>query len=364
MLLLATASPAAAQTEECDRLRQEIASAGRPDSERAAQFVRALQRQRIELARTQAYADQIGCSHGWSIFGSDAPPQCDSIQAQIERMNGNLSGLQQQIAGLQGGDQGRQAALSEQYRASCSPDYSNEIDPNGLSGDMRQGFDDGDAQPGEGRARRGGSKAICVRTCDGGFFPLSFSASQRDMSGLQSLCTALCPNTEAKLYTTSDTDDVGAAVSIDGASYKDLPNAFRYQKTFDAACSCKPANKTWVEALADAEKLLSKGGSSDVTVTTKMSDDMARPVAAPAPGGKKKGFNKADIKALLDAQKAAEGALGAVGAQAPTASGDSAGIGRDAGAKDNVVKTSEGEVKTLPGPGGASRRVRKVGPAL
>jgi Protein of unknown function (DUF2865) len=367
-ILASLSLPAAAQSYDCERLRQEMASASRPDPQRTGQSVRELQRQRIQLSRTQAYADQIGCKRGFLIFGGGGPPQCDGILAQIDRMTNNVDALQQQVTQGDAGDAGREAALLDQYRTYCRTDPSAQ-NSDELPGDpMRPGLGNDDAdQPSEGGVRRYG-KAVCVRTCDGGFFPLSFAPAQRDTSGLQSLCTALCPNTEVKLYTTPDMDNVGAAVSIDGASYSDLPNAFKYQKSFDPTCSCKPPNKSWVEALADAEKLLDQDHAKDVLVTAKMSDDMARPVAStPAalpPGKGKKSFDKAQIKAILDAQAAAEGALGAVGAQAPTAGTESAGIANERGGGGRVVKTDEGEVKTVAGPDGAKRRVRVVGPAL
>lgn len=357
------AVPAWAQSYDCDRLRQEIASAGRPDPLRGGQFARAAERQRKELSRTQAYADQIGCSRGFSFFGN--PPQCDEIESQVDRMTANLNALEQQISQQGEGDSTRVAALTEQYRAACgaNPGDATESD----SDTMRPGFANGDDGPSESEGVRRYAKVICVRTCDGGFFPLSFAPAERSTAGLQNLCTALCPNTEVKLYTTPDLDNVGASVSIDGGAYRDLPAAFKYQKSFDASCSCKPPNKSWVEALADAERLLDKSNTKDVTVTAKMSEDMSHPAAPAAPAQaqtRKKGFSKAEIKAVLDAQAAAESALGAVGAQAPTATTDSAGIAADAGASDRVLKSSEGVVTTLPGPGGANRRVRRVGPAL
>ncbi len=367
LVLASLSRPAVAQSYDCERLRQEMAAASRPDPQRTAQSVRELQRQRVQLSRTQAYADQIGCRRGFLIFGGSGPPQCDGILDQIDRMTNNVDALQQQVSPSDTGDVGRQAALLEQYRAYCRTDPTVQNSEEFFGDTMRPGFDNGEDEQSGGGVRRYG-KAVCVRTCDGGFFPLSFAPAQRDTAGLQSLCTALCPNTEVKLYTTPDMDNIGAAVSTDGAAYSDLPNAFKYEKSFDPTCSCKPAGKSWVEALADAEKLLDQDHAKDVTVTAKMSDDMARPVTAPpavTPTGKsKKNFDKAQIKAILDAQAAAEGALGAVGAQAPTASTESAGIANDAGQGGHVVKTDEGQVRTVAGPDGAKRRVRIVGPAL
>ena len=55
-----------------------------------------------------------------------------------------------------------------------------------------------DPNPGEARA---GSKAVCVRSCDGGFFPVSYSASSGRLDGLEDMCRALCPNADVSLYT-------------------------------------------------------------------------------------------------------------------------------------------------------------------
>ena len=39
----------------------------------------------------------------------------------------------------------------------------------------------------------GGSLALCVRQCDGGFFPVSYAAQRHNLDELQDLCKALCP---------------------------------------------------------------------------------------------------------------------------------------------------------------------------
>ena len=365
LAVMAPVTSTLAQTEDCEGLRQQLQQAGRGDSGRAMQFQRAAQRQRSELARTQSYADQIGCGRSFSIFGSDTPPQCDALEGQIERMTNNLHSLEGQATAMAGDDEARQGALAQRYQAYCavSPSQSDGsgTDPGAIGDGMRPGLDDTDPnaeQPEDGQ-RRGG-KAVCVRTCDGGFFPLNYSGAQRDSASLQNLCSALCPNTEAKLYTVPDLDKIGDAVSTTGAPYTDLKAAFKFQKSFDPTCTCKPPNKSWVEALADAERLLDKD-TGDVTVTSRMSDDMARPTSAAQQPGKRKP-NKADRKAALDKQAAAESVLGAVGAQAPTASRDSAGIVTAVETGSRTMKTGEGDVRTLPGPSGTNRRVRIIEP--
>jgi hypothetical protein len=43
----------------------------------------------------------------------------------------------------------------------------------------------------------GGSYHVCVRACDGGFFPVPYVG---DRDSLTEICQALCPNAETQLY--------------------------------------------------------------------------------------------------------------------------------------------------------------------
>ena len=60
------------------------------------------------------------------------------------------------------------------------------------------------------------SWTICVRRCDGGFFPITYTARRVALDDLNALCKALCPNAEAELYTKGAWRDISTAVSING----------------------------------------------------------------------------------------------------------------------------------------------------
>ena len=138
--------------------------------------------------------------------------------------------------------------------------------------------------------------------------------------------------------------------------------AFKFQKSFDPTCTCKPPNKSWVEALADAEKLLDRAASKDVTVTAKMSDEMARPVDCRADAGKAANFGKEEeLRQGADQGHARRAGRGRRRARRGRGSGANRqqGIGRDRqrrGSGRHVVKTDEGQVKT-----GARRRTALSG---
>ena len=137
--------------------------------------------------------------------------------------------------------------------------------------------------PEESGPRRG-SKAVCVRTCDGFFFPVSYNAFGQNPDRLADLCRAQCPNVDTEVFTYSPSRDITEAVSINGTPYSSLANALRYRRTFDPACTCRPPDKSWAETLAPAERLVS-GGRRDVIVTPEKAEEMSRPRQQPPARG-------------------------------------------------------------------------------
>lgn len=77
----------------------------------------------------------------------------------------------------------------------------------------------------------GPSKAFCVRTCDGQFFPVD---AHPGMSVAEA-CRAFCPASQTQIYTGGKIDD---AVAHNGTRYADLPKAFVYRKQLIAGCTC------------------------------------------------------------------------------------------------------------------------------
>ncbi|KAA2242048.1 DUF2865 domain-containing protein [Salinarimonas soli] len=83
-------------------------------------------------------------------------------------------------------------------------------------------------------------RSVCVRLCDGYFFPLGNLASDRDRPLHQASCEAACPQAEMALFTLPrGSADIGAARGSDGRPYRSLPQAFAHQSRRPAACSCQ-----------------------------------------------------------------------------------------------------------------------------
>ena len=268
-----------AQGLDCARLQQQIAQSDRGGGGRYAQAAR---RQAGELARTQAYAHQLGCD-GFSFFGGN--PQCGGINARISQMQANLAQLQ----GARGGGQ-----LVARYNAYCRGGQA----PPQPRGFFESIFGSGQTQPppppppaavatpdghsdDDGPRAHGGAQAVCVRTCDGGFFPLSISA-RHSASDLTEMCQALCPGTETAVYTRNPDSEIKTAVGLDGKPYMDLQNALHFQKSVTPSCSCRPAGKSWAETLANAEQVLDNTRKGDIMVTPEKSAELSRPKGDPA----------------------------------------------------------------------------------
>jgi hypothetical protein len=333
---------AAAQSVDCGRLQQQIAASGGGD-----RYAGAARKQSAELSRTTAYAHQLGCDRQqFLFFGGSPPPQCGALNARIGQMQANLGQLQAAGGGgarndliarfnayCRGGQQS--AALQQQprQRGFFESLFGGQEDPRQAAppADMPPGgSEDGAADDGDGVNAHGGSQAVCVRTCDGGFFPMNMSA-RHNQETLNEMCTALCPGTQAAVYTRNPDSEIKTAVSLDGTPYMDLPNALKFQKSFDSACTCRPADKTWAEALIGAENALGSQRKGDIMVTPEKAAELSRPKLDPKTRA-----------ALINAP-----ATPAAGQTATAADAKPADQGSD-----------------VAGPDGTTRRVRTVGPKL
>ena len=356
LALVAGVSAADAQGIDCSRLQAQIASMGTGDPSLVARYGDAARKQQYELERTQSYAQSIGCGNRqFLFFGSAPPPQCGGLEAQIQRMKGNLATLQAQTRTA--ADGGR-SDLIARYNAACRGDQRQRGSflENLFGGDRPQSNLADPNMPPVDDTPRSGSKAVCVRTCDGGFFPVSFSARKGGLGGLEELCHALCPNADTRLYTYPPSGDIEQAVGADGAPYKSLPNALKFRTKFDPTCTCKPADKTWVQALADAENLL--GGPKGDIVSQKRADEMSRA----APTGPKPKPVPAKVSPQSDAADPTLAQEAAANAQSPTASTESAGIAAGAARTAKTFGLKDGQTHEEPAPNGGKRKVRVIGP--
>lgn len=95
---------------------------------------------------------------------------------------------------------------------------------------------------------RPGTVTMCVRLCDGYYWPISNAVRPANLRSDRELCESTCA-VPAKLYIQySFGGDAGQMRDLDGKPYKKLKTAFLYRKQFVPSCRCK------AEPWSDAEQ--------------------------------------------------------------------------------------------------------------
>ncbi|MBS7541555.1 DUF2865 domain-containing protein [Ancylobacter oerskovii] len=309
-LLALGADIAAAQADPgaCIRLEGQLAQLDRGGGgQRDLGGVIAQQQQ--DVANLSAQVRQLGCDkRGFLIFQPQLPPQCDGLNRRLSQARSALDRTMIEARGQRSGnDEQRRQLIYALAQNNCGPQYqaalgqargnapAAERRPRNffeqLFGVPRQAEEDEapsmDAQPLEMELPKASTyRTVCVRTCDGFFFPISYAANAGKFASDEALCQRQCPGTEARLFVYRNPgEDIENAVSVSGQTYMSLPNALLYKKQYSAACSCRPNGQSWAQALSsETDPTLRKG---DIVVTEDASREMSQPrpagqLAAPA----------------------------------------------------------------------------------
>jgi Protein of unknown function (DUF2865) len=276
----------------CVRLEGQLAAldrgAGGVDgrAEQIRRYEEAANRQQADLDRAVAQSRRLGCDGGgFFLFRSAQHPQCDPLNAQIRQMRTSLDQMLASLNRLQGGggaqDEQRRAILIALGQNGCGPQYR-VAEPTRARGLFDSLFGSPDATEGnlpEGTAAPSGAfRTVCVRTCDGYYFPISYSTTPARFGEDEKTCQRMCPAAEVALFAhRTSGEDMKSAVSTSGKPYAELPNAFRYRQELNAACSCRRAGESWAAAL---------GGTPDDTVQRGdivVTDEKAKALSQPQP---------------------------------------------------------------------------------
>lgn len=296
----------------CPRLEAQLASIDRGggDPARAGQIRRyeeAAGRQQAELERVIAQANRTGCdSSGFFQLFNAQSAQCGPITHQIQRMRTNLEQITTSLERLRAGSAGpdrdsqRRSVLIALAQNNCGPQYAAAARNQGSFFDDLFGNHSGNPTilpPVDSGAQSGTYRTVCVRSCDGFYFPISFATVPSRFPDDERTCKNLCPATEAALYAYRNPgEDMNQAVSTSGQPYSSLPNAFRYRQEFNPSCSCKAAGQTWAEALKGLDDKATAAQQGDIIVT----EDGARKMSQPT---RDRDSQKKDSAATTDARR-------------------------------------------------------------
>ncbi len=272
-LLIATAAllPVGAEARAvCEQLRQALSSssvtiASNRQSRRFAETINQLNR---DIRQIRSDLRRAGCSSGSiTVYGGDNEAFCAAAEDDLHRAEMTKRGMLERRASLDSGDRGdilaalrRNGCMDEDMAGQEPPDpmpddimasRDSEIEDDRGYG-MRD-FGAIERQPDDmlrldGQLKGpepmvGNLRTLCVRTCDGGFFPISSNATPADFSRDAATCARMCPGTQTELYYHSMLDqEMSDMISTaTGQPYKELSTAFAYRNRKDtksSTCSC------------------------------------------------------------------------------------------------------------------------------
>jgi hypothetical protein len=280
----------------CARLESALADLNRNNAggnqDAVARYEDAISRQRQELDQAISTSRRLGCERrGFFIFGGNQrPEQCNTLDPQIDRMRANLDRMTAELAQVRGGsndgnytrDLQRRQILVSLNQNNCGQQYRNvNVAPTRPRGFLDQLFGNNDENPDvspNAMPEGAGSRTVCVRTCDGFFFPISFATVQSRFAEDEALCKRQCPAAEVSLYTYGNPgQDIQNAVSLSGQLYSSSPNAFKYRTEFNPGCSCRGPGQSWADALGQ-DPTIQRG---DIIVTEQRSKQLSQPQIAP-----------------------------------------------------------------------------------
>lgn len=266
------AAVAQAPGPNCQALVAQLTSldAGNNDPGRAEQLRRfedAVHQQQFQVDRLVSQARQMGCERSgfFSIF-SNPPPQCGNLNRQIDQARNALDRVQMQLEQAQGGTTERaaqrQSLLIALGQNNCGPQYRSAAiqgQQGGFFDRLFGGLPGSEGGPGGAGGNNIGNapqpmgstyRTVCVRTCDGYYFPISFATTPDHFQEDAQTCQRECPAALAQLFVYHNPgEDMTQAVSLDGHPYSQLPAAFQYRKAISPACGCRRPGESWSEAL-------------------------------------------------------------------------------------------------------------------
>jgi Protein of unknown function (DUF2865) len=280
---------AQSQNPACQRLEAQLTALdrGNNDPTRADQIRRAdeaVGRQQFEVDKLVSQARRMGCGNAgfFSIF-FNPPPQCGPLNRKIEEQRDVLDRMQMQLERLQGGTTERAAQRQSLLIAladnGCGQQYRAAARAGQQGGFFDRLFGGGNiftSPPGE----MGGTyRTVCVRTCDGYYFPISFETTPDRFREDEQTCQRMCPAADVSLYTYHNPgEEIAQSVSLNGRLYTELPTAFQYRKAISPACSCRRPGESWLDALKanGPDDTLAPG---DVVVTDRNANRLSQPAA-------------------------------------------------------------------------------------
>lgn len=251
LILAAASGPALAQGANCNQLNRQLTALNRnadfrdlgSNSAEAQQLAQQLQQAESQFVRQGCQAEVNA--------GGRLSRECRSLARSILNGRKRYAALKARVDTGQAVDQQREAILLQIARFSCQSrsraTYTEQIrTPQGNDSpfssflDRLFGRDDQLIENDDPYFNRSTLRTVCVRSCDGYYWPVSFSTVAEYLPDDAARCSTECPGANVQLYYYHNPGETAdQMVNLDGVPYTQLPNAFRYRKEYDPSCACK-----------------------------------------------------------------------------------------------------------------------------
>lgn len=248
-----------AQSSGCRDLTTEPNRLSSGSNPQVRHFERAIAKQQASLNAVEERIRKADCGFG---IVSGRTVQCAKLRRSAAQLKTEIARLRTQRRRAGGGNATRagariraamQTGNCDSAPAERSAAHASQRTPPTPASSTRRS---GPAYPGKTY------RTLCVRTCDGYYFPISFSVEKDKFERDAETCQARCPGTEVALYAHDATTEMSEdMVSVESETpYSELPNAFSYRRDREtpSACRCKPQRNFAIiagetDAAADAK---------------------------------------------------------------------------------------------------------------
>ena len=174
--------------------------------------------------------------------------RCVDLANQVDASRRRIDDLAVQLQQLQGSSNRsyQDEIIRELARNNCGASYQQQARRQG-GGGLSGFWDDGESSGYGGSSSFGALpyatyRTVCVRLCDGYYFPVSFSTLPNHFQRDEDVCHAKCAAPAALYYHQNPGAGMEQAVEArSNVPYTQLKSAFLYRKQYVPGCSCKLA---------------------------------------------------------------------------------------------------------------------------
>lgn len=240
---LADMSAAIAQSQNCAQIAAILRGIERNEMFMSFNgIVRELQNRQNDVNQAESLWTRNGCQQALNA-GAALSAQCQSLAQTITL--GRTQVEQLSSMARQGQDLARdhQQLMADYARFGCDagqPGSTFGGSRGGLLGNMFGGGYDYIDTPFNPWSTQQTRRTVCVRTCDGFYWPISFSTTDDYIAQDAIRCHEMCPGTEVALFSYRNPgEEPEDMISLSGTPYSSMPYAFRFREEVDMSCSCE-----------------------------------------------------------------------------------------------------------------------------